>query len=426
MKWVRIILIICLISLIAGCSMSLANSAWPKAFQNLDNTSLSPYNSSFINLMGIAWQYTGEAVHREGYFTSPIIGPDGTIYLGSERPNYLYAINPDGTLKWRYQLFDTDYNNYGYVYSVPAIDSNGVIYIGCKDGYLYAINSDGTLKWKYLTGDNVGTAVVIDSNNIIYFGSSDDYLYALNPDGNLKWKYQMEHTDIMEYGCLAIDSNGIVYFTRSSGTGPYSIILYAINSDGSLKWKITIVSGYITTNSSPVLDEANNQIYIIVPEAGYLYCYDFDGNQKWTLQINQSNNNVGTPSVAAFSGQYLYLVDDDAYDIHNIIKVDVNGNKIKTLTLNDGSNEKIHCSPVLDSNENLFIQYDNKLYIISSDLEIMKQVGLKFKDNYMPTSSAIAEDGTIYVVVDNTLYAIKPFKIQGVLDFSLPGRLIRA
>ena len=412
MKWIRIILIICLISLFVGCSMSLANSAWPKAFQNLKNTGASPY-SSFVDLMGIAWQYTGA-----GWFTSPIVGPDGTIYFGSQSPNYLYAVNPDGTLKWKYQLPD-------YVYSIPAVDSNSVVYVGCVDDYLYALNSDGTLKWKYLTGGDIRTAITIDSNNVIYFGSSDDYLYALNPDGTLKWKYQMEHTDVMEYGCPAIDSNGIVYFTRSSGTSPYSVILYTINSDGTLKWKVTIVSGNYAKSSSPILDEVNNQIYIVVPEAGYLYCYDFDGNQKWTVQTHSALVYAGL----AFSGQYLYCTDDDSgygHNIVNIIKVDINGNKIKTLTLDDGSDESIKSAPVLDSNSDLYIQYDNKLYITNNNLNIMEQIGLKTRHNSSFTSCAITEDGTVYVVVDNTLYAIKPFEIQGVLSFSLPGRLIRA
>ncbi len=34
-----------------------------------------------------------------GIYSSPAVGPDGTIYVGS-RDFSLYAINPDGTLKW--------------------------------------------------------------------------------------------------------------------------------------------------------------------------------------------------------------------------------------------------------------------------------------------------------------------------------------
>ena len=46
--------------------------------------------------------------------------------------DYLYAINPDGSLKWNYK---TDH----WIYSSSAIGSDGTIYVGSVDSYLYAI-----------------------------------------------------------------------------------------------------------------------------------------------------------------------------------------------------------------------------------------------------------------------------------------------
>jgi outer membrane protein assembly factor BamB len=63
--------------------------------------------------------------------SSPAVGADGTIYVGSDDHN-LYAINPDGSLKWRYDTGDK-------VYSSPAIGSDGTIYAGSDDDNLYAI-----------------------------------------------------------------------------------------------------------------------------------------------------------------------------------------------------------------------------------------------------------------------------------------------
>ena len=49
-----------------------------------------------------------------------------------------------------------------YIYSSPAIGSDGTIYIGSKDYNLYAINPDGSLKWKYATGiGNIQTKDII-------------------------------------------------------------------------------------------------------------------------------------------------------------------------------------------------------------------------------------------------------------------------
>jgi outer membrane protein assembly factor BamB len=64
-------------------------------------------------------------------------GADNTIYVGSD-DNSLYAINPNGTLKWSYQTGDN-------VFSSPAIGADGTIYVGSKDYYLYAIQGLGPL-----------------------------------------------------------------------------------------------------------------------------------------------------------------------------------------------------------------------------------------------------------------------------------------
>ena len=63
--------------------------------------------------------------------SSPTIGSDGTIYVGSW-DNNLYAIKPNGSKKW---TFETG----GGVDSSPTIGSDGTIYIGSRDNNLYAI-----------------------------------------------------------------------------------------------------------------------------------------------------------------------------------------------------------------------------------------------------------------------------------------------
>jgi outer membrane protein assembly factor BamB len=46
--------------------------------------------------------------------------------------DYLYAINPDGREKWRFEIGN-------WVSSSPAIEADGTIYVGSEDSYLYAI-----------------------------------------------------------------------------------------------------------------------------------------------------------------------------------------------------------------------------------------------------------------------------------------------
>ena len=106
--------------------------------------------SSAHSIFVISWSFfsTGGDVH-----SSPAVGSDGTIYVGSDDDN-LYAINPDGTEKWRFMIGDD-------ITSSPAIASNGTIYVGSFDNNLYAVNPDGTEKWRFMTGDGVPSSPAI-------------------------------------------------------------------------------------------------------------------------------------------------------------------------------------------------------------------------------------------------------------------------
>ena len=67
--------------------------------------------------------------------SSPAIGSDGTVYVGSDDKK-LYAINGKSGVKlWE---FETG----GFVNSSPAIGSDGTVYVGSNDHKLYAIKTD--------------------------------------------------------------------------------------------------------------------------------------------------------------------------------------------------------------------------------------------------------------------------------------------
>jgi outer membrane protein assembly factor BamB len=74
-------------------------------------------------------------------YSSPAIGPDGTVYVGSY-DHKLYAINGKSGVKlWE---FETGFS----VWSSPAIGSDGTLYIGSRDYKVYAIRtgSEGLAK----------------------------------------------------------------------------------------------------------------------------------------------------------------------------------------------------------------------------------------------------------------------------------------
>ena len=70
-------------------------------------------------------------------FSSPAIGSDGTVYVGSYDKK-LYAINgKTGVKLWEFETGDR-------VFSSPAIGSDGTVYVGSYAKKLYAIKTDST------------------------------------------------------------------------------------------------------------------------------------------------------------------------------------------------------------------------------------------------------------------------------------------
>ncbi|MEJ2219005.1 MAG: PQQ-binding-like beta-propeller repeat protein [Gemmatimonadota bacterium] len=84
----------------------------------------------------------------------------------------MLAINPDGSLAWRFATGD-------YVTSSPAIGSDGTIYVGSDDDVVYAVHPDGSLAWRYKTVYYVTSSPTLGPGGTVYVGSWDHNLYAL-------------------------------------------------------------------------------------------------------------------------------------------------------------------------------------------------------------------------------------------------------
>ena len=98
-----------------------------------------------------------------GYILLRPLAPTAPSMWG-QRISKLYAINPNGTQKW---AFTTG----GWVYSSPAIGADGTIYVGSDDHKLYAVNPNGTQKWAFNTGIAVDSSPAIGADGTIYVGS---------------------------------------------------------------------------------------------------------------------------------------------------------------------------------------------------------------------------------------------------------------
>ena len=220
-------------------------------------------------------------------WSSPALASDGTVYVLSSDTLYAYA--NDGAELWAYKAER-------FSSSSPTIGGNGVIYFPATDGYIYAINPDGSLKWRYLTGDGIYfSSVALGHDETVYVGSGDGHLYALNSEGNLLWRYADRLTF---YGSPVVDSQGNIYTTSFAGS------LFALERNGQLLWEYKNESRGYFVYSSPVLG-ADGTVYVGSRDTD-IHAIDSNGTLKWTYETYGWVN-----STAAIDDSGLLLIGSD-------------------------------------------------------------------------------------------------------------------
>ena len=226
------------------------------------------------------WQFkTGSEIK-----SSPAIGTDGTIYFGC-RDRKFYAVSPEGKKKW---TFATG----AWVDSSPALGRDGTIYFGSWDKHLYALNPDGTLKWKFETGGEIDSSPAVGADETIYFGSHDKKCYALTPEGRKRWEYATSGPIISS---PALNGDRAIYFTSVDG------FLYALNADGSLGWRLHTGGA---TESSPVIG-ADGMIYVGVNSA--LWALASEGTKRGEYDLYVSDPARASPTVVEDNVVYVHF-----------------------------------------------------------------------------------------------------------------------
>jgi hypothetical protein len=163
------------------------------------------------------------------YGESPAIGSDGSLYVVA---NGLFAFSPEGSNVWTFQT-----NSFQGIFSPRssrslAVAVDGALYApSFGAGSLYAVNPDGTCKWRVDLAPNNSTNVpiaatpAIDSAGTIYYPTFNT-LYAISPTGSVKWTFSPTNGTVCKTS-PAIGPDGTIYVTFG-GT------LYAIYNTNKL------------------------------------------------------------------------------------------------------------------------------------------------------------------------------------------------
>lgn len=140
-------------------------------------------------------------------YSRPVIGRDGTIFIGSHDPDYLYAVTPQGNTKWKYPM-------QGRV-ETPVVAKNNTVYASSWANELYSITADrGVLRWEIDTDEIVRMSPLLAQDGTLYFGyhpqNGVDYscIHAIRTNSggiatDTPWPYafgtQTNRADLREY-----------------------------------------------------------------------------------------------------------------------------------------------------------------------------------------------------------------------------------
>ncbi len=343
------------------------SGAWPMFHRDIRHNADSTFSTS-----------TDTGTQRWGFsipgfvLSSPTIGSDGTIYVGSAGDGNLYAINADGSKSWS---FLTNYS----ISASPAVASDGTVYIHSGDGNLYAV-ATGTMKWSFATG-GAQSSPVVGPDGTIYVGSLNRQVYAINPDGSMKWRAAIGGK--VTYSSAALGTDGTVYI------GAFDDNLYAIDASGAVKWSFTTGNAI---ESSPAIG-SDGTIYV-GSDDGNLYAVTAAGSKKWSFSMGTTV--ASSPAIGADGT--IYVGSDD----HNLYAINPDG----TLKWKYATGNLVNSSPAISSDGTVLVgSTDGNLYAI--DANGNKKWSFAAGSQILQTSPSIGADGTVYIGSNNgTLLAI--------------------
>jgi outer membrane protein assembly factor BamB len=238
------------------------------------------------------------------YYSKPIIGTDGTIYINTFKINdptnvmnigdyYLYAVNSNGTIKWQSNITNVAFGN--STFSSPKIGNDGTLYIGTGI-YLDAINQDGSIKWSNtITVSSIYATPVIYNNKI--FINDICKLAAFSTDGDILWVEPLMTGDGLwstaggEASPIS-DTDGNIYLTKDTA-------LYSFTENGILRWRIVIpypTTMRVNQTSLPCIS-SDGIIYTAYRDYLFAFTKD-DGKLKWQF-CHDSCFQSGTPILTA-------------------------------------------------------------------------------------------------------------------------------
>lgn len=384
------------VGLLAGwvgtASAQPAVSAWPLFHRDVNRTGRSgvvgPGPAMPTNVRQV-WKGFG------ALRSSPVIGPDGTIYQGTGTK--FCAIDPTNIAvpqKWCTEMTGTVVlANPGL--GVDPTDGTKIRgYIGGRDNKLHAFDQNGMQLWTFTVGidGDVQTAPVFGSDGSIFFGGVTR-IHSLDKFGNLQWVQGLNSYVYTASPVLA--PNGRLYVATLTGT------MYAFAPSGmnaNPKWELNL-QGNVRFAAPAVGPDGT--VYIGTRD-GLVAVQDNDTSAsiKWTFPMG-GRGAVSIPAIDTDGTLYIGGQGSQAGAGATFFAINPNG----TEKWSYSTGKFFRGSPVLDGAGRIYTTSGR--YVMAFDDGGGPPLWTYQTGRNIYASPALAADGTLWVGSgDRWLYAI--------------------
>lgn len=282
-----------------------AGAPWPCMRANLRNTGESPIMTAAAGFSEAPALTVRRWRTGNGVFSTPIIGRDETIYVGSADKHF-YAFDPvSGRERWKFATGEC-------IDSAGCIAADGTIYFASCDAGMYGLSPSGEERWRlnlfekrtHFTPSTIfwwEGNVVLGPNELLYAGNDDFNFYAIEPGRGVRWAYL---TGLHIWGAPAFGDDGAVYFTS------FDCNCYALDrSSGAVRWR-TDTGNFVVSSPAIAPDGAihfgsfDGHVYALEPDSGHI---------RW--RIPTGGPIYASPAIAADGTLYIGSSDGCLYAI---------------------------------------------------------------------------------------------------------------
>ncbi|GAB4579150.1 MAG: hypothetical protein Fur0022_18880 [Anaerolineales bacterium] len=261
---------------------------------------------------------------------APILASDGTIYA-TTADNLLYALTPDGRVKWQFTLPARGVET-------PALAPDGTLYVTDREGALNAISPAGEAVWRFVPpeGRAATSGPVVGPEGNIYYasGSQTGIVQAVSPTGEGLWR--TKGATFSYHNPPQVSADGRFVFLQSDAFNtadgrllaleyPSKIDRFLVGRDGSLYFRTGHnVITWQMPNATPEILQSYTWNYpfseeTLPAEAGItqngvsweLYTTEFGGSTSifWIEEVDNVGRLLFSGEVPLSQGRLVYLDD---------------------------------------------------------------------------------------------------------------------